>query len=141
MRTVALSRGGVALVDDEDYDRVAPFIWYALPNGYVFGRAEVDGRTRSIAMHTFIARTPRGRRVDHVNRNRADNQKGNLRIATASQNNLNLDPLSKNASGRRGIYLDRGKYRARIRYERKWYELGRFGTIEEAIAAREVKLR
>lgn len=75
----------VALVDDEDFDWLNQFKWCITSHGYAgkgFGY-------ESIYMHTMIIKAPKGMMTDHINRNRLDNQRINLRIVTRSQNRIN----------------------------------------------------
>jgi hypothetical protein len=84
-----------ALVDDDDYERVAMFAWKAKPNGngtHVYAvRTEkgADGVTRDIRMHRFVLGYDGDQDVDHINRIPLDNRKQNLRVATRSENQLN----------------------------------------------------
>ena len=63
--------------------------------------------------------------VDHINHNTLDNRKKNLRLATASQNNVN-----KNFKGY--TIRENGKVEVSIRINGKYTYLGRFNTVEEA---------
>lgn len=100
--------GKVALVDDGDVQLVAPYKWY-WRNGYAVtayhrkgANKGVAGRTINISMHRLILGFPEGQ-VDHRNRNRLDNQRGNLRLATMQQNNQNIMKSKKSAAGFLGV--------------------------------------
>lgn len=91
MKQVPLGEGQYALVDDEDFFRVLQFSWHL---EYGYARSKLDGK--HILMHRFILGvTDSEIQVDHENRKRLDNQKHNLRIATASQNQANRKPKNK----------------------------------------------
>jgi len=77
--------------------------------------------------------------MDHINRNRSDNAWCNLRLAHRSQNNVNSGLRADNKSGHKGVFQrkDTGKWEARITASRCVHILGNFGTMEEAIAARD----
>lgn len=74
--------------------------------------------------------------VDHINHNKLDNRKCNLRIVTRSQNNMNRTPI--NSYGINGIsyYSNLNKYVARITIDNNVIPLGIYKNIDEAINAR-----
>lgn len=76
--------------------------------------------------------------LDHKNGIPGDNRIDNLRECTQSQNNYNTRVVNARTSIRKGVCYDprRRKYRAYIRIDKKWTQLGRFDSVEEAIAAR-----
>lgn len=76
--------------------------------------------------------------VDHINKNKADNRKQNLRICERSENDRNRSLYVTNTSGVAGVYFDkkRKKWVASITYNRKKVYIGRFAEKEEAILAR-----
>jgi hypothetical protein len=128
-RSIALSRGLFALVDDEDYDRVTAIgKWYADPSGKTFYARKNfwrDGSYTSIRMHALITGIDN---VDHANGNGLDNQKSNLRPATGSQNCQNRGIRSDNSSGFKGVYWSRqrGKWVASIWFDGRERHLGVF---------------
>ncbi len=72
--------------------------------------------------------------VDHINCIRNDNRWCNLREATPSQNMGNTPARINNVTGLKGAYYrkDSNKYRAQIRIDGKFVNLGNFDTAEEA---------
>lgn len=72
--------------------------------------------------------------VDHRNRIRSDNRWANLRPATNAQNVRNSKVRCDNILGVRGVSFRNGKYVARVTPITGPIILGRFNTIEEAIA-------
>lgn len=116
-RTVQLSRGLVAIVDDEDYERVTALGgWFA---GVGLGgrmSARRNQRIRSgrgsgartvIYLHRFILNAKPGQQIDHKNGDTLDNRRSNLRFCTSSQNCQNRRARSDNASGFKGVHLER----------------------------------
>lgn len=92
-------------------------------------------------MHREILDAPKGMDVDHVNRDKLDNRKENIRLATRSQNLANISKIYRRTHDLpRGISYNssvRSKqpYMARISYQGKSYFLGNFYTLVEAEAA------
>ena len=80
------------------------------------------------------------RLIDHEDLNGENNKWSNLRLATQSQNMMNVGLRITNKTGVKGVSLDsRGnKFRARITLDRVSIELGHFNTLEEAKTAREI---
>jgi len=103
MREIPLSNRGIAIVDDEDYDFVSQWSWYQTYDGYA-ARSVWDGRNgklNRVRMHRAILGLQKGI-CDHVNRNKLDNRRSNLRPATARLNSLNQrEPgISKSSANR-----------------------------------------
>jgi hypothetical protein len=82
MRYVSLSNGGSAIVDDEDYERMSRHNWWRNSTGY----ASREEHGHVIKMHREIMSTPKGMHTDHINMNRLDNRKANLRVCLPCQN-------------------------------------------------------
>jgi HNH endonuclease len=82
---VALTKCRVALVDAEDSERVAAHSWRYCPNGYA--DASVGGRR--VYLHRFLTRPPAEAEVDHIDGDRLNNTRANLRLATRSANARN----------------------------------------------------
>jgi len=113
MREIPLTQGKVALVDDEDYDMLIKWKWYAHRNRYTFYAARhtyIDGKVRPdkpiIRMHREILGLAVGdkRQADHKDQNGLHNWRGNLRIASPQANRLNQKLRVDNTSGYRGTY-------------------------------------
>lgn len=83
MKEIRLSKGGVALVDDEDFGRLN---LHRRGIYAVRGRKREDGSWTSLAMHREVFGAKSGTEVDHLNGNGCDNRKINLRIATRKEN-------------------------------------------------------
>lgn len=74
--------------------------------------------------------------IDHINHNKFDNRKNNLRVCTYSQNMQNRIP--KNVYGINGISYckSRKKYEVNLTKNNKTFHLGYYDNLEDAIAAR-----
>lgn len=78
---------------------------------------------------------PPGMDVDHINRDKLDNRPENLRLATTAQNRANIGKQRNNSTGYKGVFLDKGKFRAKIKSNGTQRFLGSYGTAEAAAAA------
>ncbi|WP_173934287.1 AP2 domain-containing protein [Chelativorans sp. Marseille-P2723] len=136
MKTIPLTQGYVALVDDDHFGTLSARKWFAARDarGLVYARTKIDGR--AVGMHRVIMNAPKGILVDHKNRNTLDNRRCNLRLATSQQNNANKSFQSRKFSYR-GVLQTRSQksYGAQIRVNRKLIYLGSYPTIEEAARA------
>jgi len=146
MKYIHLDNNEVALVDDEDYDFVSSFNkWHINSVGYLATSKMINYDRTFYTMHRIIMERllgeaiPEGLVIDHKNRNKLDNRRENLRLATYSQNNINSKIPENNTSGHKGIgfHKKRNQWRARIGK----CHLGWFETIEEAIEARKLAER
>ena len=81
--------------------------------------------------------TPEGMETDHIDCNKLNNRRNNLRICTSSQNRWNRTAISTNTSGVKGVSWEkaRNKWRVGITYRYKHHNLGRFDSIEDAAEA------
>lgn len=139
-REIPLSRGFVAVVDAEDYERLAVFKWSALVNrGSLTVYAVRHEGGRSILMHRFILGLQGGPEVDHVDRDGLNNRRGNLRLATHATNMLNRRRQKNNTSGFRGVTWDKQtcRWMAYTTKDRRYITFGRFDDLVEAALARD----
>jgi hypothetical protein len=138
MKTIPLTQGKVAIVDDEDYESLSQFKWYAVKCAktfYALRKKPLSQLRIAIRMHREIINPPVGFFCDHINGNGLDNRRSNLRIVTNAQNQLNKGVYKTTATGKKGVIIDHGKYRASIKMNRRSKHLGMFKTAEEASAA------
>jgi len=140
MQHIKLSKGTFAIVDDEEFERLNKYGWWLGAGGYplrqiYIGKSGDKYLYKNVFMHQDIMGTKIGFRVDHVDGNKLDNQKKNLRFASKSQNNWNRK--NTNPSGYKGIqfHTTSKKWRAKITKNDKQYFLGCFDTKEEAAKA------
>jgi hypothetical protein len=132
---VPLTRGLVSIIDTEDVPLVQGFTWRAA-SGYARSHEIVDQNIKTVSMHRLIINAPLGLEVDHINGDKLDNRKINLRLVTRQQNALNLSLAKNNKSGFKGVSWCNSsrKWKATIAYKRQRYHLGFFNTPEEAYA-------
>lgn len=143
MATINLTQGKIAIIDDEDFDRVSRFKWYyrgrygdrANEQGYALRTVREPGKKQTtISLQRFVMNKPEGFEVDHINGDRLDNRKSNLRLATKSENSHNSQKRKNNTSGFKGVHFKKetGKFGATIHTEGKQKYLGYFETAIEA---------
>ena len=143
MKTIPLTKGKFAIVDDEDFEYLNQWKWHLDDKGYAARNQHVrlakwTYTSRRVVMHRLVNKTPEGFSTDHINRNKLDNRRCNLRTVTQSVNAINSGISKTNKSGTKGVYLDgwTGKWRAEIKIHGKKITLGRFSKKEDAIFAR-----
>ncbi len=141
MKEITLTRGMVAIIDDEDFERVIQLKWYALKTRsgfYAVSSANLNGKTSLIYMHRLIAGAPNGKETDHWNGDTLDNTRGNLRPCDTSQNQHNCGLRKDNTTGFVGVCFTNGKFSAMISINKKYTYLGRFSTAIDAAKARDL---
>lgn len=140
MKKIKLTQGKHALVDDEDFEWLNQWKWSFLSSGYaVRSRWSLEEkRYKMILMHREINKTPKGLTTDHINQNKLDNRKVNLRTVTKSQNAHNSKLFSTNTSGCKGVRYDKRfkNWEARIVSNYQEIYLGSFKNKQQAIKAR-----
>lgn len=128
-------RGGTVLVDDEDVELLSKFNWHMLKTGYaivVIHHGSVKTR-ETVSMHRFImGMPPKGLHVDHINRDKRDNRKANLRICSISENMRNVPTRPHKSSKYRGVSRWKDKWQVVVRISGKPKWIGRFDTEEQA---------
>lgn len=132
---IPLTRGLVALVDDEDAEWLRQWRWCALSTRRSSFYACRRQGACAILMHRELLQPPLGYHCDHIDGNGLDNRRANLRLATPSQNAQNSRAKKKNSTGFRGVYREGERFVAQIRANRVTVRLGRFKTAESAHAA------
>lgn len=143
MKTIPISRGKQALVDDQDYAALSPFKWTAQRRKYTFHAARYEGK-KYVYMHRLIMQAETGVEIDHKDGNGLNNQRDNLRNATRSQNVRGFRGGRINKTSKyRGVYFQRNanKWRASIKLEDKRLHLGLFESEFSAALAYDKKCR
>lgn len=124
------------LVDEELADWLSQWVWRPHFAGYAFRHGLPGEETKNVYLHRVIVDARPNTYVDHVNGNKLDNRRSNLRICTQSQNAANA-PGRGGTSRFKGVSFDktRGKWLAGIRVNYVKQNLGRFATEKEAAEA------
>ena len=123
------------IFDKSDYEKIKNNRWF-LSGGYPATHLRGTGKIQRL--HRFLTDCPFDKVVDHVNHNRLDNRRENLRVCTSLENNKNLGVRRGTETGHTGIALTANKKRwtARICNNGTHHYLGTYDTLEEAIKAR-----
>lgn len=137
MKEIKLTQRKTVLVDDEDYNFLMQWKWYAIKMGYNFyavRSATINGKRQLILMHREIMETPQNMEVDHRDMNTLNCQKYNLRNCTHRENMINKKPRGKSKYS--GVsYFTQKCIVAQISINKKQTYLGTFKTEEEAARA------
>ena len=145
-KELVLTKGLVALVDDEDFVLLSAFRWSAQKqhNGtfYAVRGRRVGGRCETIRMHRSIINAPSNVQVDHINGDGLDNRKANLRMATSQENNRNRTKAPRGSSTFKGVSMrESGRWSARITVNGNGIYLGTFDSEKDAAHAYNEKAR
>lgn len=143
MKEIPLTRGYVALVDDDDYERVSVYKWHVDSRGmrqntvYATRALPAPDRKKSQQLHRLIMNAPADLDVDHIDGNGLNCQKSNMRLATAAQNSHNRKKNRNNTSGYKGVHWveSRKKWRSEIKIQNKKISLGNFSDVLDAAKA------
>ena len=130
MKTISLTRGKIALVDDADFDWLSSFKWYARParnTWYAYTHEYRNGIRRNVSMHVMLMRPAVPLETDHWNHDGLDNQRGNLRIVTKS---INAKNRIKN---RQGFWYSVHYYSQRMKW--RLVVCGKYAGLYETKAA------
>jgi len=136
-KEIPLNKGAVTIVDESDYERLMKFKWRISEKGYAM-RTQVDkGKASGVLMHRMLLDPPKGFMADHINGDRLDNRRCNLRLANALENSRNRANNHNSRSKYKGVAwkVENNKWQARIRIVGKQHHIGLFDTEEDAAYA------
>lgn len=137
MRTIELTQGKVALVDDEDFAELSRHKWSVLKASRCW-YAVRSAPTGFLYMHAVIAGTPKGSKTDHADGDGLNNRRSNLRVCSDAQNSNNQTRKRLGCSSQyRGVSLHRatGKWLAQIKDTGRYMYLGLFESERAAAGA------
>lgn len=145
--------GQYAIIDSDDFNLVNQYKWYLHKDGYLRSFTFVIGTSRGATttanrykgktvvqkLHRLIIDTPKGMETDHVNRNKLDNRKSNLRICNRLENVNNMIFHSRSSIYHGVSWLKRDKkWTAQISYQSKKINLGSFREEHHAAMAYDI---
>lgn len=133
MARVKLSQGAFALVDDDDLELLGPRSWSLSTEGYAV--AKINGKQKR--MHRIIMQAKDSEVVDHINGDKLDNRRANLRLCSHAENRRNGRTRRDSSSGYKGVRFEprTGKWQAYISHDGKYRNLGCYSTKEHAAMA------
>jgi hypothetical protein len=139
MKIIKAIRGQSILVDDEDFEELSKYKWY-VNSGYAARKRRHPDGTPEKTYHEYMHRSILGlefgirRAVDHINGDKLDNRRENIRECAQAENCRNRGRTKENKSGFKGVHWDatKRKWQATIRLGGKSKYLGRFDLPEDA---------
>lgn len=133
------NRGVFTIVDDDVYPTVCRFAWFLSGDGYAVRTQWIPtAKTRRrIWLHHQVLDTEGEKVIDHINGDRLDNRRANLRLVSRGQNARNRAKSSNKTVGFKGVYFvkPRNNWHAEIHADGRHYNLGSYATAEEAAHA------
>ena len=143
MKNVKLTYNKFALVDNQDFELLNQWKWYAHKDGntyYAVRGIRKKDKVFRIFMHRVILglKYKDGKITDHSNRDGLDNRRENLRVISVAKNAQNHRKYSQNTSGYNGVYwsIPNKKWKAQIMVNKRGIYLGYYDDINDAIKAR-----
>lgn len=137
MKQIKLSNGRFTITDDDCDTSIEAMNWRESSWGYAIASLPRNGGKQKIVfMHRLIAKPPIGFEVDHVNGDRLDNRRLNLRVVTRAQNSYNRFK-NTNKHGFKGVHFHKTRkmFEAKIRHQGREKFIGWYTNPEEASAA------
>lgn len=140
VKEIPLTKGRVALVDDEDYEHLMQWKWHLYNKGYanrtIEAPREAGGKRKKTGcqMHRYIMNAPKGSMIDHINGDKLDNRKENLRFCTDQQNKMNCPPRKKYKGASR-VKSCHNRWEVQIRVNGKKLYIGMYDSEEKAALA------
>lgn len=143
MKEIKLTQGKFAIVDDSDFEYLNQFKWY-YSCGYAQRSLPRNGKSQDKKlMHREIIEMSKAIEkdieIDHINHNKLDNKKENLRVCTHAENLQNKSNYKNNSSGFRGVTKYKNKWLAKIARNKKTVFIGYFEDVIEAAKAYDTK--
>ncbi len=139
-KTIPLTQGRFAIVDDDVYEWASKHKWFTQRSGrrfYACRRVGKQNAQTQLFLHREILNAPKGIMVDHINGDGLDCTRGNMRLASNAENQHNTPKRVNNTSGYKGVSFHRpnGKWRASLQLHGKQIHVGYFSAIEDAVIA------
>lgn len=130
-----LSKGKYAIVDNEDCEWLSQWKWYF--SRYAYRSERTSGIKKYIAMHRLVTNVAQDMHTDHIDGNKLNNRKANLRVCSNRENRQNRVLTRDNTSGFKGVVWreDTRKWQAAIKVNDRKFYLGTYSDITDAARA------
>ena len=133
--TITLKNGRQFQIDEQDWEDVKRIKWniHVMTTGYkyVYAFQKLNGKRKMVYLHRVLMNCGESLFVDHINGNTLDNSRSNLRLSTNKQNQWNQKRI-RGVVPYKGVTLENGSFRSRIRINGQKKSLGLFKTAIEA---------
>jgi hypothetical protein len=140
-KRIPLTKGQFAPVDDADYEWLMQWHWRLNSHGYAVRSSYHNGYQTLVSMHRLILNTQPVQFVDHIDHNRLNNTRANLRFVTHQQNQRYRHLFRNTSTGLKGVSRFRGQWHARIGLDGRIVHLGFFDDMEKAAQAHDAAAR
>lgn len=145
-KEILTTKGEVILIDSVDFGIVSKYKWNINSRGYaVTSSGKKKGLSKALKMHRSIMGVTNPKdQIDHINRNKIDNTRCNLRICSNTHNSYNRSGNKNSITNYKGVKLENNKlnpYSARIIFDKKYIYLGAHKTAEIAAMVYNVQAR
>ena len=143
MKIIKLTRGKETMVDDDIYELIKDQKWHCTSEDYAIRNLPIEYRQeqKKIRLHQLVLGFPDSI-IDHIDGNKLNNQRKNLRLCNESQNRMNSRLSKNNSTGYRGVWKTiNNNFTARVKCCGKDYYLGRFKTAILAAKAYDKKIK
>src|SRR5688572_22690539 len=127
---IRLLRDQLALVDDEDYDALSVYSWRLNSKGYAIRSFRHHGRVVVLNMHRDILQPPPHLVVDHIDGDKLNNTRANLRLITQQESLMHRRCFRNNELALKGVSALHGRWRARIYLDGQAIHLGLYNNPE-----------
>ena len=142
MKEISLTKGKVAIVDDEDFEYLNQWKW-SFDGSYATRSKHIKinknkYKSKKVYLHHLLVDRSNGV-IDYKKRNKLDNRRLNVRVVSVASNIRNGKLRKNNKSGITGVYFDKNKHKwlSQIMVNKKHISLGAYESKELAIKARE----
>lgn len=135
VKRIPLKPAGYALVDAEDYEWLSQWSWRLHSGGYAHRAQRDHWYSHMVYMHRLIGGATYGVEIDHINRNKLDNRRANLRLVNRAENLANRPKAACNTSGYKGVSKERKRWVAKGCFNGKKWRGGVFDDPSEAARA------
>lgn len=143
---IPLTRGKVAVIDFDDFEKVRPYKWHArkAPRNCWYADHRFGKYGYLMPMHRLILDAPPGSLVDHEDGDGLNNRRSNIRVCTKAQNGQAHRIKTPGGTSKfRGVYRYKRDsiWVAQLGTKTENFYLGRFDSEEDAARAYDAKAR